>query len=174
MKNPHLQLKEAIAEIEENAYEDDDEFVKRIEAELEKYRQFRATQVKMLKFTSPHHRAKKKFQIGVIDKQIQQAERKLREYKNNHLNKDGKVEKENPNQEKLDAAFAKAQEAHERIYILYKHTQPHLIEDFTKIAADGYTPEELEEFFANIARREAEELKEILASVNDDGTSLRP
>ena len=172
MKNPHLQLKEAVEEINKHAYEDDDEFIKKIESELEKFKQLRESQVRMLKFTSPHHRAKKKFQLGVLDKQIEQAERKLRDYKRDFAYNGEKIEKENPDQEKLDAAFAKADVAHERIFILTKHTKPHLLEDLRKIAIDCYTPEELEEFYARIAKREAEELDEILASVNAAETSL--
>lgn len=171
MKNPHLQLKEAVEEINKLAYEDDDEFIGKIEAELEKLRQLRESQVRMLKFTSPHHRAKKKFQLGVLDKQIEQAERKLREYKRDFANNGEKVERKNPDQEKLDAAFAKAAEAQERIFVLTKHTAPHLLEGLTKIATDCYPPEEMEEFRARVAKREAEELDEILASVNTDKAS---
>lgn len=170
MKNPHLQLKEAIEEIKENDYESDDEFVKKIETELEKYKKVRESQIRMLKFISPHHRAKKKFQIGVLDKQIRQAEQKLKEYRIEFLNKNKSGENENPNQEKLDAAFAKADEANERIYILTKHTKPHLLEGLAKIATECYTPEETKEFYARVAKREAEELDEILASVNSDET----
>lgn len=170
MKNPHLQLKEAIEEINKHAYEDDDEFVKEIETELERCKQVRESQVRMLKFTSPHHRAKKKFQLGILDKQIEQAERKLRDYKRDFANNGEKIERKNPDQEKLDAAFAKAAEAQERIFVLTKHTAPHLLEGLTKIATDCYTPEEMEEFYARIDRREAEELGEILASVNSNET----
>lgn len=171
MNNPHLQLKEAVAEINQLAYQDDDEFIKEIETELERVKKIRESQVKMLKFISPHHRAKKKFQIGVLDKQITEAERKLRDYKRDFAHNNEKVERKNPDQEKLDAAFAKADVAHERIYILTKHTKPHLLEGLTKIATDCYTSEEIGEFFARIAKREAEELDEILASVNTDETS---
>ena len=171
MKNPHLQLKEAVEEINKNAYEEDDEFIKRIEGELEKYKQLRESQIRMLKLTPLHHRAKKKFQIGVLDNQIEKAERKLKEYKIEHLHKNEKKEKENPNQEKLDAAFAKADEAHERIFILTKHTKPHLLKGLIEASATCYSPEEMKEFYARIEKREAEELDEILASVNTDKTT---
>lgn len=172
MKNPHLQLKEAIEEIDKYAYDDDDdEFIRKIEAEIKKYKQVRESQIRILKLTSPHHRAKKKFQIGILDKQIEQAERKLRDYKREFAGNDEKIEKANPNQEKLDAAFAKADIAHERIFILTKHTKPRLLEELKKIASDTYTHEELSEFYARIVKREAEELDEILASVNNNAAS---
>ncbi len=171
MQNPHVQLRKAIFDISK-IEEQSDEFFKEMEAQLEKDKLVRESQLKLLKYISPHKRAKKKLQLDALDKKIEEAEKKVNRYREVCSEEGGNIE--NYNQRRLDAAFAKAQEAHERIYLVYKHLHPHLLEEFTKIAAEGYDSEELEEFFANIARREAEELEEILASVKDDGISLLP
>lgn len=173
MKNPHLQLKEAIFEISKYAYKTDEDF-KEMEAKLENFKVLRDRAITQLKFVSFRKRAKNKLQIDIFNKKIEELQLKLQDYLNICLEENGKVEIKNPNQEKLDEAFAKAAVAHERIYLIYKYTKPHLLEDFTKIATDCYTPEEMEEFFARVAKREETELGEILAAVKDDGTSLNP
>lgn len=173
MKNPHLQLQEAIYEISKVAFETDD-FFKETEAQLEIYKASRDTYIKDLEFFDADKRAHQKLIIDRLTCQIENTEVKLREYLETFFNENGKVEIEEPDQEKLDIAFAKAEVAHERVFIVYKHTRPELLEKFTPIATSDYSPEETVEFFKRIARREAEELDEILSSLQDDGTSLRP
>jgi len=173
MKNPHLQLQEAIFEISKIAYETDD-FFKEIDAQLEHYKNQRDIYIKDLEFFDPSKRAQQKLIIDRLTCQIEDMQVKLREYLETCFRENGKVEIEEPDQEKLDAAFAKAKIAHERVYLVYKHTRPELLEKFTPIATSSFSPEETEEFFKRIARRETRELDEILASLKDDGTSLRP
>ena len=48
-----------------------------------------------------------------------------------------------------------------QLYIIIKHTQPHLLESFTK-TLDPLLPEEREQFFDEVAILEATKLKEIL------------
>jgi hypothetical protein len=60
------------------------------------------------------------------------------------------------------AHFKGAEAAAERLFILFKHAKPHLLEEFkAKVFADA-TPEYIEEFYEEIALREAFELDELL------------
>ncbi|HEX8735030.1 MAG TPA: hypothetical protein VF721_06900 [Pyrinomonadaceae bacterium] len=173
MKNPHIQLKEAIFEIEKTAYETDD-FFKEMEAQLEEFSKIRDDFAERLKYSLPPARRKLQLLHDDICRKIEDLKEGLQDYLKQCFKEDGRIEIEEPDQEKLDAAFAKADVAHERIYIVYKHLQPHLLEEFTKIATDRLPPEEVEQFFENVKRREAEELDEILASIESDNNALRP
>lgn len=173
MKNPHLQLKEAIFEISKIAYETDD-FFKECEATIEENVKIRDDYAERIKDASPTEQIQMQLRLADLDRKIEKGKESLRKYLDACFAEDGRVEIETPDQEKLDAAFAKAKVAHERIYLVYKHTQPHLLEEFTKIATDHLTPEETEDFFERVARREAEELDEILTSIESDGNALQP
>ena len=173
MKNPHVQLTEAIFEIEKTAYETDD-FFKESEAKLEEYVKTRDDFAERLKYALPPAKQKMQLLHDDLSLKIEKGKQDLRKYLHACFEEDGRVEIEEPDQEKLDAAFEKARIAHERIYIVYKHLRPELLEDFTKIATDHLTPEEIEEFFDNVRQREAEELNEILTSVESDGNALVP
>lgn len=173
MKNPHLQLKEAIFEISKTAYETDD-FFKECEATIEENVKIRDDYAERIKLASSSERIQMQLRLADLDRKIEKGKESLRNYLEACFAEDGRVEIESPDQEKLDAAFAQAAIAHERVYIVYKHLQPHLLEEFTKIATDHMTPEEVEQFFERVARREKEELSEILASVESDGNALQP
>ena len=64
-------------------------------------------------------------------------------------------------EESMMEAIDKANELRKQIYIIIKHTQPHLLESFTK-TLDPLLPEEREQFFDEVAILEATKLKEIL------------
>jgi hypothetical protein len=51
---------------------------------------------------------------------------------------------------------------------MYKHVAPHLLEAFEETSFRDLTPEEIVETRARIAKREAEELDEILAAVKGE------
>jgi hypothetical protein len=173
MKNPHLQFKEAVFEIRKTAFETDD-FFKECEATIEENIKIRDDYAERIKAASPSEQIRMQLRLADLDRKIEKGKESLRKYLDACFAEDGRVEIESPDQEKLDAAFAKAEIANERIYLVYKHTQPHLLEEFTKIATSDMTPEEAEQFFERVARREAEELDEILTSIESDGNALQP
>jgi hypothetical protein len=79
------------------------------------------------------------------------------------------IEIEKPDQQKLDELFKQLDAAHERLFIVIKHTQPERFEEFEKIAVSDYdTPEQLAAFYERIAVREAEELNALLKSIADE------
>ena len=173
MKNPHLQLKEAIFEIEKTAFETDESF-KEAAARVEKNIAERNWLEKKLKKLPTKNNISYYAEIAAIDEKIEVEKHILREYLQNFFAENGRVEIEFPDQEKLDAAFAQATIAHERVYLVYKHTRPELVEDFLEMIFDNLSPEEINDFYKRTARREAEELSEILASLNEDDVSLQP
>ena len=61
----------------------------------------------------------------------------------------------------ISESIAKGWEAQKRLYIIIKHTKPHLLESFTK-TLDPLLPEQREEFFDEVAILEATKLKQIL------------
>lgn len=166
MKHPQLQMKEAIFEIARVAYVTDD-FFKESEAEYEKAVAIRDRAEKNLWLYMPKERAEQRRDIEKLDRRLDEGKLKMMEYLEICFDEDGKVEVENPDQEKLDAAFALAGIAQERMYIMYKHTRPKLLEKFTPICLSAYeTPEEIEQFYERIKKREEDELDKILASLN--------
>ena len=173
MKSPHLQLKEAIYEISINAFEIDD-FLKEAEAKIQQTTKIRDHLLTGLDLEiSSEQRRELSKAIEDLDVVIERSREELRNYLEDYL-RETKVEIEFPDQEKLDAAFEKARVAHERVYVLYKHTRPELVEGFLEIALDAMTPEEVEEFWESVRRRETDELDEILESVEAEKTALKP
>jgi hypothetical protein len=173
MKSPHLQLKEAIYEISKIAYETDDEF-KEMEAQLEHYIEIRNHAAKGLDLpNSDEQRKELRDALDELDFVIERIREELRNYLEDYL-EESRVKIEFLDQEKLDAAFEKARIAHERVYLVYKHTRPDLVEEFLRTAFETLNPDEREEFWQNVARRELDELDEILESVEADATALRP
>lgn len=166
MKMPHIQVKEAHYEINLLVYEQPEDFKEMLtefENTLLKQRKAAANRIK---FANPRRHSLMKSKLAQLDQMIEEFKPKLWEFLNICLKEDGKIEIENPDQKKLDAAFEKAEVASERNFIMIKHTIPHLLEGYTEICLSVYDkPEEIAEFYERIAKREAEELDEILRSV---------
>jgi hypothetical protein len=164
MKHPHQQLKEARYEINRLAFEMPEDFKEPL-AEFEKVVAIRQGMFNRIKYAAPARRGRMRQNVAKLDHMIEAARLKLADYLDICLNEDDKVEIEKPDQKKLDAAFAQADIASERLFILTKHVAPHLLEKLTEIDLSIYdTPEEIAEFYERIAKRETEELDEILAS----------
>jgi hypothetical protein len=174
MKSPHLQLKEALFEINRIAYETDDHF-KECEAKLENYINARNLFAPGLKLAAddPEQLKKMRKTLYEFDFIVERLKEELRIYLDAYL-EENRVEVENPDEEKLDAAFALAHVAHERIYLVHKYKRPDLLPGFMESTLGALTPDEMDEFWRNVRRREIEELDEILASVEADATALRP
>lgn len=173
MKSPYLQLKEAIFDINRMAYETDDYF-KECEAQLEHNIKIRDHLVTGLDLNTTDEQ-RKELQKGIynLDFVIERIKEELRLYLDDYL-KEYCVEKEVEDEEKLNAAFERAQIANERIYLIQKHKRPELVEEFLKITFAAFTSDEIEEFWRNTRKRETDELDEILESVAAEATSLRP
>jgi hypothetical protein len=165
MKHPQIQMNEAIFEIDRAAYETPEDF-KEMEAIYEQTLASREKADSGLWLLDPEHRPAKRKKIEELDRMIDEALPQLIQYLASCFAETGKKERKHPDRKKLDAAFAQAGVAQERMYLMYKHTRPELLEDFTKVCLSAYTkPEEIEAFHARVAKRETEELDEILASV---------
>lgn len=163
MKHPEIQIKEAIFEISRIAYQTDD-FFKKAEAEYERVTAIRKKAEDKLWLLNPEQRPKKRKEIENLDKLLDEMKLKMLGYLESCFAEDGKVEVENPDQKKLDAAFDLLEIASDRRYLMVKHLAPHLLEGFEKVSFQDFTPEEIEETRQRIAKREAEELDEILES----------
>jgi hypothetical protein len=163
MKNPQIQLKEALFDIARVAYVTPDDF-KELEAEYERILAIRERADMKLWIIDPEHRPAKRRQIEELDKQLDEFKPKLMEYLETCFAETGKIEVRHPDQKKLDAAFAQADVASERVHLMYKHVLPHLYEGFVETSFRDMTPEEIKAAQARIAKREAEELDKILAS----------
>lgn len=164
MKHPMIQQQEAMFEINRLAYETDD-FFKEMYQMFETGTADRNQAEKNLWIYPPDQREKQRLKIEDLDRQREEARFKMMEYLEICYAEDGKVEIENPDQEKLDAAFEQGEIASERVYIMIKHTTPHLLEKYEQTVLSDYTPEEFEDLYARIAKREAKELDKILESV---------
>jgi hypothetical protein len=100
---------------------------------------------------------------------IRAGKQHLLEYFKENKEKGKFIEIEKPDQEKLDELFKELDAAHERLFIVIKHTQPERFEEFEKIAVSDYdTPEQLAAFYERIAEREQKELKALLRSIADE------
>lgn len=165
MKHPQIQMDEALYEVNKIAYETDD-FFKEIDVQLQENIAIRDRYVAKIQNAPTAKRGQMRAKAAELTRQIEAGKSKLINYLDMCLAEE-KIETENPDQEKLDAAFAMAGVAHERIYLMYKHTQPHLLEDFTKQCIEyDSAPEEIQQFFERVAKREAEELDDILGSLD--------
>jgi hypothetical protein len=172
MKPPNIQMKEAIFDINRLVYETPDDF-KEMEAEYERVLAIRDRVEKNLWLYDPDERKVKREQIKDLDNQLDNFKLALNEYLEICFKEDGAIEVKNPDQKKVDAAFAQADVAHERIYLMYKHAKPELLEDFTKTCLSAYeTPEEIEQFYQRVAKRETEELDKILESLKPPDDKL--
>jgi hypothetical protein len=164
MKHPQEQLAEAMFEIDRIAFETDDSF-KEVYAEYENTLEICRQAEQDYWLYMPDQRPQYLLQIEDLDRQREKAKKGMMEYLEICFAEDGKVEIENPDQEKLDAAIEAAEVAHERVFIYYKHCRPEVFEKFVPVATAGYdTPEEIAKFYERVAKREAEELEEILAA----------
>lgn len=164
MKHPQIQMTEAIFDIDRVAFETPKDF-KELETEYENVLAIREKADSNLWLLDPEHRPAKRKQIEELDRMSDEILPQLIQYLASCFAETGKKELKHPDQKKLDAAFERADVAHERVYLMYKHTRPELLESFTKICLSAYTtPEEIEAFHARVAKRETEELDKILAS----------
>jgi hypothetical protein len=164
MKHPQIQMNEAIFDIDRVVYETPKDF-KEMEAEYENALAVREKLDSGLWLLDPEQRPARRKQIEKLDRMLDEALPELIKYLASCFLETGKKELKHPDRKKLDAAFAKAGVAHERVYLMYKHTRPELLEAFTKVCLSAYTkPEEIEAFHARVAKRETEELDKILAS----------
>lgn len=163
MKHPQIQVTEALFDIERVAYETDKDFQK-FEAEYENILRIRKEAEEDLWLFNPEERPKRRAEIENLDRMIDDFMPKLIGYLKACFNEDGKVERKKPDQKKLDAAFERVKIATDRLHLVYKHLIPHLYEKFQETAFATMTPEEIEVAKQRIAKREAEELDEILAS----------
>jgi hypothetical protein len=165
MKHPQIQMIEALYEINKVAYETDD-FFKEIDTQLKENIAIRDRYVNKIQNAPTAKRGQMRAKAADLTRKIEAGKAKLMEYLDMCLAEE-KIEIENPDQKKLDAAFKQAGIASERIYLMCKHTQPHLLEDYTKQCIEEFsTPEEVSEFFERVAKREAEELDDILESLD--------
>lgn len=164
MKHPQIQMNEAIFNINRVVYVTPDDF-KELEAEYEKVLTTRDNVEQNMWIYNPEHRPLKCKQIEELDKQLDAFLPKLMEFLEMSFAEMGKVEVENPDRKKLDAAFAQAEIAGDRLHLMYKHAAPNLYEKFVETSFRDLTPRKIKEANERIAKREAEELDEILASV---------
>ena len=166
MQLPMRQLKEATYEINLLIYEIPEDF-REIQAEFEESLAIRRAAANRIKYAAPARRGKMRSDLAKLDAMLESAKVKLMEFLEICLNESGRVEVEVSDRKKVDAAFERAEIASDRNFILTKHTRPELIEGLTEINLSIYdTPEEIAGFYARIAKREAEELDEILRSVD--------
>jgi hypothetical protein len=164
MKHPQIQMNEALYEVNKVAYETDD-FFKEMDAEMEENTAIRDRYVNKIKNAPTAKRGQMRAKAADLTRKIEAGKAELMKYLEVCLAEE-KIEIENPDQKKLDAAIKKVIIATERIYLMYKHTQPHLLEDFTKQCIKDYmTEEEINQFYERVAKREAEELDDILESL---------
>ncbi|HQU86504.1 MAG TPA: hypothetical protein PKY59_25460 [Pyrinomonadaceae bacterium] len=163
LKHPQIQLTEAIFDIDRIAYETDKDF-QEAEAEYERILKIRDEAEQDLWLLNPEDRPKRRAEIENLDRMNDQLLPKMISYLQACFAEDGKVERKKPDQKKLDAAFERAEIASDRLFLFYKHLKPHLFEKYQETAFATMTPEEIEETKKRIAKREAEELDEILAS----------
>lgn len=168
MKHPQIQMNEALFEINRIAYVTPEEF-KEIEKIYEEGIANRNKAEKKLWIMNPEHRPLKRRQIEDLDKQIDAMMPKLIDYLETCLAETGKIEVENPDQKRLDAAFEQAQIAGDRMYIMIKHVTPHLLEAFEQTSFLDLTEAEIKETRERIAKREAKELDEILKACGVGG-----
>ena len=164
MKHPFVQQKEAIFEIDRIVYKTDD-FFKQAEAEYEKALAIRDKAEADLLLYPPAERKAKRLQIEDLDRKLEKGKQGMMNYLQACFAEDGKTEVENPDEKKLNAAFEQAEIASDRVYLMIKHTTPHLLEKFEQTSFLDMTPEEIEAARERIAKRETEELDEILAAV---------
>jgi len=163
LKHPQIQVTEALFDIDRIAYETDKDFQK-FEAEYENILKIRDEAEKDLWLFNPEDRPKRRAEIENLDRMTDDLLPKLIGYLKTCFDEDGKVEKKKPDQKKLDAAFDRAEIATDRLHLVYKHLIPSHYEKFQEAAFATMTPDEIEETQQRIAKREAEELDEILAS----------
>jgi hypothetical protein len=163
LKSPYQQFREAHFEVNRILYESDD-FLEEACAELDKAVANRDKAEDKLWLYQPAERREQRLKIEELDRQIDEAKLGLIDYQERCFAEDGKIEIENPDEEKLNAAFDRTDIASERLYLMIKHTKPHLLEKYEQARFYDLTPEELEEARQRIAKREAEELDEILES----------
>lgn len=111
--------------------------------------------VRIMPTLPPGVRAQAKSALDELNCAVEGAERRLAaEYE--------RFQNEQRSREELRETFGRLQATVERIYIVNKHTKPHLIEDFEAVVFQDMPNEEIEEFYDRIAIREAAELDEIL------------
>lgn len=164
MKNPQFQMEEAVFEIERVAFQTPADF-KELEADYEENLAIRNRAENRIWLIDPEHRPAHRKKIEELDRMLDDIKPSLMQYLQMCFAETGKIEVENPDNKKLDAAFAQSEVAAERLHLMYKHALPEHYEKFQATSFEGMTPEEIEDFNRRVAEREAKELDEILASL---------
>jgi hypothetical protein len=165
MKHPMIQSREAHFEVERVAYVTPDDF-KELEADYEQALAIRDKIEKTIWLYNPEHRLEKIEKVKNLDKMIDIIKPKLIEFLAVCFAETGKIEVENPDEKKLEAAFAQLEIASDRQHIMVKHHTPHLYEEYREVIFRDMTAEEIKEEEERIAKRETDELDKILASLN--------
>ncbi len=118
---------------------------------LEAREKYRAT----LKDLPPHLQDKIKAELPKFDQTIDELETLLAaEYE--------RIQAERAMDAEISKSIAKGWEASKQIYIIIKHTKPHLLESFTKQVLDPMIDEDREEFLDGVAILETTKLDAIL------------
>lgn len=171
MKHPQTQMHETMFDIHRIVYHTDD-FFRTAEAAYEHALATRHTAADYLWLLKPGERQKKQRELVELDSLLDAGKANLMVYLEAYLSEFGKPEFADSDRERREKAFAAAAVAHERMFIMYKHTIPQLFKGFVPIATSSFsTPEELDAFYERIAEREAAELDEILKSCGVGGKS---
>jgi len=155
-------FEEELRKIRDKEYPPEEEY-ERFEAIVDMWDKWLEQTVKDMKYFPAPEQAIKRLQIANLENMIAKGRRNLKEFKEAAE----KVEEADKKIEEAEAgveeALQAADRAHEKLYIIIKHTKPHLFEGFRQISVDSLTPEELKEFLERIAHLEATQLEEILA-----------
>ena len=138
----------------EKEYEMPDEYKRNLARVVEMIEE-RDEYVRIMPTLPPDVRAEAKPALDELNRAVERAERELAaEY--------DRFQNEQRCKAELRETFARLEATVERIFIVNKHTRPHLIEGFKAAVFQDMTGEEIEEFYDRIAVREAAELDELL------------
>lgn len=164
---PRDEMDELLTEMQLVAYETDDYHQTTLQA-VKNADQARRKLIFALNDSLPVRRRNLEKKIVELRDSIRVTRRHLQDYFTTNQASGKFVEIENPDQPRLDELFEQLRIAHERLFIVAKHTQPDKFAEFEKIAVDAYTPQEKAQFYERIAEREKKELQPLLRSLADE------
>lgn len=111
--------------------------------------EFCARERKKLKYFSPTKQRIKRLQLIDIENKVEQIKQRL------HFHEE-QYEAEKQQNAELDRLLDEGMEASAKIYVEFKYNLPDKLEEFEKTVLEPLTPDLREEFFALVARFEAE------------------
>lgn len=172
--NPHLKRLSSfdlfagkLLELSFTVFETDDYFKETYET-IQKGKGNRIDYAHRMNSALPVYRRRLDETIRKIEPAVRRTTNHLQNYFNERRANGTFVEKPDVTRETLDKLFAELEKYRIETYIAYKHLQPKKFRAYHDIATKGYTPAELREFKAKVAKREAESLKIILKSVKNE------